>query len=196
MIDYVKGKIAEIKPESVVIDTGLLGIKMAISLFTYNKIKNYQDKDVKIYTHLVVKENAIELIGFYDDVERYTYTLLNKVPGIGPKVALSILSTIDVGNLKSAILTEDIKTLVAVPGIGKKTAQKIIIDLKDKVKDLPIDSTSEKPEAMYEAREVLFSLGFSLTEVRQALNSCLQEAEDNELSAEDIVVKALKKLSK
>lgn len=196
MIDYIKGRIANIEPESVVIDTGMIGIKMAISLFTYNKIKNYHDKDIKIYAHLVVRENAIELIGFYDTVERQTFMLLNKVPGIGPKVALSILSMIDVGKLKTAILTENVKTLVAVPGIGKKTAQKIIIDLKDKVKDLPVDSTAEKSNVIYEAREVLFSLGFSLTEVRQALDSCLQEVEDDELSAEDIVVKALKKLSK
>lgn len=196
MIDYVKGRIANLEPEFVVIDTGSWGIKMIISLFTYKKIKDYKGKEIKIYTHLLVRENAIELIGFYDVFERQTFNLLNKVPGIGPRVAISILSELDVRKLKTAVLTEDVKTLVTVPGIGKKTAQKIIIDLKDKIKDLPVDLTAKEPDVIYEAREVLFSLGFSLTEVRQALEACLKDIEINNLSAEDVVVKALKKLSK
>lgn len=196
MIDYVKGRIANLEPEFVVIDTGSWGIKMIISLFTYKKIKDYKGKEIKIYTHLLVRENAIELIGFYDVFERQTFNLLNKVPGIGPRVAISILSELDVRKLKTAVLTKDVKTLVTVPGIGKKTAQKIIIDLKDKIKDLPVDLTAKEPDVIYEAREVLFSLGFSLTEVRQALEACLKDIEINNLSAEDVVVKALKKLSK
>lgn len=195
MIDYVKGRIADLEPEFVVIDTGFLGIKMSISLFTYNKIKDHKGEEIKIYTHLIMRENAIELIGFYDIVERQTFNLLNKVPGIGPKVAISILSMLNVRELKAAILTDDIKTLVTVPGIGKKTAQKIIIDLKDKVKKLPVDLDKQEPDIIYEAREVLFSLGFSLTEVRQALDTCLKDIKINNLSAEDIVVKALKELS-
>lgn len=196
MIDYVKGKIVELEPNYIVIDTGNWGVKLAISLYTFNVLKTRLKSEAKIYTHIILKDDAIELAGFSDPVERQAFLLLNKVPGIGPKVALSILSTLDVSKLKASILAEDIKVLVTVPGIGKKTAQKIIIDLKDKIKDLPVKISNFDLDIIYEALEVLISLGFSHMEAQNAIDECVKDINLDDCGVEQLVMGALKILSK
>lgn len=193
MLDYIRGKLTFLDSDYAVIDVGGWGAKLAISFFTHNKIKDMQNDEVKLYCLMIVREDSIELVGFYDELEREAFTLLNKVPGIGPKVGLAVLSLMSVGKLKASIMTEDIKTLTTVPGIGKKTAQKIIIDLKDRIKDLPVDSTEDYPNTVFEATEVLMSLGFSNNEIQLALDDDFLCAD---YTVEDIVKRALKKLSK
>ena len=193
MLDYVEGKLAKAEPNFAIIDLGGWGVKLYISLSTYNRIRDKKDQTVKLYTHMVLKDDAVELYGFSDEVERQAFMLLNRVSGIGPKVAISILSLMDLSHLKASILSEDAGALATVPGIGKKTAQKIIIELKDRIKDLPVVSDEVTYNSLFEAKEVLISLGFNPKEIQLALDSASIKSSD---SVEDIVKLALKKLSK
>ena len=193
MLDYVEGKLAKAEPNFAIIDLGGWGVKLYISLSTYNRIRDKKDQTVKLYTHMVLKDDAVELYGFSDEVERQAFMLLNRVSGIGPKVAISILSLMNLSHLKAPILSEDAGALATVPGIGKKTAQKIIIELKDRIKDLPVASDEVTYNSLFEAKEVLISLGFNPKEIQLALDSASIKSSD---SVEDIVKLALKKLSK
>ncbi|HHW03446.1 MAG TPA: Holliday junction branch migration protein RuvA [Thermoanaerobacterales bacterium] len=197
MLDYIKGTLMAIEPNQAVIDTGGLGYKLTISLHTYNSIKSQINNQVKLYTHLVLKEDAIDLVGFYDTVERQAFILLTRVPGIGLKVGISILSLLDVAALKSAVLSDDIKTLEAVPGIGKKTAQKIIIDLRDRIKDLPIDTQKNADfKVLYEVRQALETLGFNPKEIQIALEKYSASVPIDEKNMEEIIKNTLKILSR
>ncbi|HQE04825.1 MAG: Holliday junction branch migration protein RuvA [Tepidanaerobacteraceae bacterium] len=193
MLDYVEGKLVKREPNFAIIDVGGWGVKLSVSLFTYNKIKDFKDQNVRLYTHMVLRDDAIELYGFFDEVERQAFVLLNRVPGIGPKVAISILSLMDISHLKTSVISEDVNALVTVPGIGKKTAQKIIIELKDRIKDLPVIADELRYNSVFEAKEVLISLGFNPKEIQLALDAASIKSDD---TVEDIVKKALKKLSK
>ncbi|MCR4430784.1 MAG: Holliday junction branch migration protein RuvA [Tepidanaerobacteraceae bacterium] len=196
MLDYVKGMLVAAEPNYAVIDTGGWGFKLNISFNTYNSIKSYLHEQVKLYTHLLIKEDAIELVGFYDKMERETFLLLIRVPGIGLKVSMSMLSLLNVSKLKSAILSDNSSVLASVPGVGKKTAQKIIIELKDRIKDLPIDSQKDvESDALYEVKRALESLGFKSNEIQAVLNEYSVSGISGE-SAEEILKKTLKKLSK
>lgn len=193
MLDYVEGKLVKREPNFAIIDVGGWGVKLSVSLFTYNKIKDFKDQNVRLYTHMVLRDDAIELYGFFDEVERQAFVFLNRVPGIGPKVAISILSLMDISHLKTSVISEDVNALVTVPGIGKKTAQKIIIELKDRIKDLPVIADELRYNSVFEAKEVLISLGFNPKEIQLALDAASIKSDD---TVEDIVKKALKKLSK
>ncbi|HQA60945.1 MAG TPA: OB-fold domain-containing protein, partial [Tepidanaerobacteraceae bacterium] len=115
MLDYVEGKLVKREPNFAIIDVGGWGVKLSVSLFTYNKIKDFKDQNVRLYTHMVLRDDAIELYGFFDEVERQAFVLLNRVPGIGPKVAISILSLMDISHLKTSVISEDVNALVTVP---------------------------------------------------------------------------------
>lgn len=194
MLEYIKGKLVFVEPTTAVVDISGVGIKADISMYSYDKIKNYKGETITLYTHLLLKEDAIELFGFFDKIERQAYLFLNKVSGVGPKVALSVLSLMDAAKLKNVILTENVNELTKVPGIGKKTAQKIIIELKDRIKDLPVSTPDEDTEDFIsEAKEALISLGFSSAEVNLALSDDLVKDSKN---LEDIIKAALKKMSK
>lgn len=194
MFEYIKGKLIFAEPTAAVVDISGVGIKADISMYSYDKIKNYKGETITLYTHLLLKEDAIELFGFFDKIERQAYLLLNKVSGVGPKVALSVLSLMDAAKLKNVILTENVNELTKVPGIGKKTAQKIIIELKDRIKDLSVSTSDEDTEDFTaEAKEALISLGFSSAEVNLALSDDLVK---NNKNLEDIIKAALKKMSK
>ncbi len=193
MLDYLEGVLVHAEPDFAIIDIGGWGLKLNISMFTYNKIKTELGNKLKLYTQMVLRDDAVELFGFFDVVERQAYVLLNKVSGIGPKAAISILSLMDVARLKTSILSEDVKDLVKIPGIGKKTAQKIIIELKDRIKDLPVTSDEGMYNSIIEAREALISLGFNPMEIQLVLD---EDSVKNNDSVEDIIKCALKKLSK
>ncbi len=193
MLDYLEGVLVHVEPDFAIIDIGGWGLKLNISMFTYNKIKTELGNKLKLYTQMVLRDDAVELFGFFDVVERQAYVLLNKVSGIGPKAAISILSLMDVARLKTSILSEDVKDLVKVPGIGKKTAQKIIIELKDRIKHLPVTSDEGMYNSIIEAREALISLGFNPMEIQLVLD---EDSVKNNDSVEDIIKCALKKLSK
>jgi Holliday junction DNA helicase RuvA len=139
MIGYISGKVINKKPTKILVDVNGVGYLINISISTFEKIGD--NSIVSLYTFLSVKEDALDLFGFYSLAEKEMFELLISVNGIGPKSAQSILSGIQIDDLKSAIFNGNIDRIVLIPGIGRKTAERLIIELRDKV-----DSIGESGE--------------------------------------------------
>ena len=131
MISFLKGNKVEIDPSKVIVDVNGIGYKVNISLRTYSKIKDLNE--LYIYTHLHVKEDAHTLYGFYNKMERKTFLDLVSISGVGPSTAVVILSSLSADELKIAIIDSDVNKIKSVKGIGQKTAERIILELKDKI---------------------------------------------------------------
>lgn len=131
MIDQISGKIISINDNYVVLEVGGLGIKVNISANFASKLVN--EDLITLVTYLNVREDALDLYGFINDSERNLFLMLISISGIGPKLAVSILSGVELDELKLNILSGDIKSLTSIPGVGAKTAKRIIIELKDKL---------------------------------------------------------------
>ncbi|KAF0149725.1 MAG: holliday junction DNA helicase ruva [Ignavibacteria bacterium] len=134
MIGYISGKIISKKPTKILVDVNGVGYLINISISTFEKIS--EKEEVSLYTHLSVKEDALDLYGFYSIAEKEMFELLISVNGIGPKSAQGILSGIQIVDLKEAIKTNNIARLISIPGIGRKTAERLMIELRDKVESL------------------------------------------------------------
>ena len=198
MFYYVSGIVAEIEPNLAVIDCGGVGYACATTNFTLSQLK--KGEKAKLYTYLNVKEDGVDLFGFTSQSELYTFKLLLGVNGVGPKAALSILSSTTPGNLAMSIVMGDEKALTAAPGIGKKIAQRIILELKDKLGkeqgsapamefSSVVTSIGTNSRAK-EASEALAVLGYSSQEIAAALKGIDLES----LPLEDIIRQALKKM--
>lgn len=196
MIEYVKGKLVEKTPEHVVIETaGGIAYIIHISLATYSAIGDVQE--LSLLTHYVIKEDAHILYGFADEEERSLFKLLITVSGIGVATARLMLSSLSVPEILGAIATENARTLQTVKGIGNKSAQRIIIELKDKIgKTTP--QNLDKIAFSYnnnksEALSALVSLGFVKNPAEVVLDKIIQQ-EGIDLSVEELIKKALKLL--
>ena len=195
MFEYIKGILEVKKPEYVSLDVNGVGYKIFISLKTYDKLKLGMEEKLCIYTY--VKEDTFKLIGFYDERERDMFQLLLNVNGIGISLALAILSTFDVSDLKKAILENDINLLIKVPKLGKKKAEKLIVDLRDKVGTLSIfdtvdaGDTKEKLKLEEDLYLALEALGYSKRDI-----SMIVKKEDIEryTDIEEAVKDVLKKI--
>lgn len=191
MIGYVSGELIKVTEESCVIDNNGMGYNILISGKLAQELPPIGDS-CRIYTYMSVREDAIKLYGFGTDEELEFFKMLITVGGIGPKVALGILSVMSPYDLKMAIISSDSKTISKCPGIGAKTAQRIILDLKDKVDvEEMLDTTgseevrinkSELSEAAKEAVEALTALGYSQTESFKAVKK-VQLSEDMDVEA-------------
>ena len=193
MYAFIAGKIAEITPAYVIIDNHGVGYFINITLNTFAAIG--EQSEVKLYTHLQVLEDAHNLFGFYTSKERDMFELLISVSGVGCNTARLILSSLTVNELSTAIANEDIKTIQAVKGIGSKTAQRLIVDLKDKVRKT--DYSEEIVEAVdntvkNEALSALVILGFSKNAASKALDKLLKQSPDTPV--EVLIREALKLL--
>ena len=193
MITQLKGRLVEKNPTDVVIDCNGVGYQVNISLYTYSKITSQEH--ILLYTHLLIKEDSHTLYGFVDKAEREIFRLLISVSGVGASIARTMLSSLNPVEIRDAIATEDVSTIQSVKGIGAKTAQRVILDLKDKIiKIYDIDevfvssSSSNKDEALT-ALEVL---GFSRKQAEKVVDKVVKEKTD--LSVEDIIKDALKNL--
>jgi len=131
MINYLKGKLVEKNPTYVVIECSGIGYKVNISLYTFSKITD--NELLKLETHLVVKEDAHTLFGFFDKTEKAVFKLLISVSGVGPSTARTMLSSMTPKQIQEAIASNDVATVQSAKGIGAKTAQRLILDLKDKI---------------------------------------------------------------
>ena len=131
MIVSLNGILVDKKPSEVIVDVNGIGYEIKISLRTYSKIKDL-DK-ISIYTHLIVKEDSHILYGFYNRKERKTFLSLTSISGVGPSTAIIILSSLSANELKKAIIESDVNKIKSVKGIGLKTAERIILELKDKI---------------------------------------------------------------
>lgn len=194
MIDYIKGNITELTPAFLIIETGGVGYFVSISLTTYTKLEH--KKEYRILVHEVIREDNHQLFGFADSEERDIFRLLISVSGVGAGTARVMLSSLSPSEVERAILGSEVNTLQAVKGIGLKTAQRIIVDLKDKVgKQLSgtgeiftyKDNTNRE-----EALSALVMLGFSKGAVVKVLDKIFREEKD--LSVEDLIKRALKNL--
>lgn len=171
MIDTIRGNLVEKLPTSVVIDNGGIGYKIQIPLSTYHKLPE-KSKEVILFTHLVVKEDTLQLYGFATYEERDLFLSLKSTSGIGPKSALSILSQISsLEDFKMAIGKGEIQVLTSFSGIGKKTAQRIIVELQEKFKvSEVVDFLKKEDKPLFDdAIMALISLGFKKNEAMIAL---------------------------
>lgn len=193
MITHIKGKLIEKNPTSVVIETNGLGYFINISLHTFSQIPDQEE--LKLYTHLQVKEDSHTLYGFVTLAERQIFRLLISVSGIGTSTARTMLSSLAPSQVAQAIASADVATVQSVKGIGSKTAQRVIIDLKDKIlkaydleDTLVLQNNTNKDEAL-SALEVL---GFAKKQAERVVDKIIKE--DTEISVESILKEALKKL--
>lgn len=193
MYEYIFGKITELTPAYVIIESGNIGYFVNISLNTYSKLQN--KKDYKLFLHQIVREDAHHLFGFAGKSEREIFRLLISVSGIGANTARVMLSSLQAGEIKSAIRTDDVNLLKSIKGIGVKTAQRVIIDLKDKIDKTEIEESkfvSHDAKVLNEALSALVMLGFVKSSAEKALKKLY--VENNELNVEELVKKALKVL--
>lgn len=197
MIGMLRGKVWEIQSERLVIDVHGTGYLLTVPLGLLAKA--YPEQELVVYTHVVVREDDLSLYGFSSFEEKQLFLEMLSVSGIGPKAAISLLSTFGAVQIQSAIISENLNLLTKVPGIGKKTAQRLILELKEKFKghsSFPTggDSLSEPAlPAHSEALQTLLALDFGLDEARRALGHVLKE--DGVLTTEDQVKKALRLLA-
>lgn len=180
MIAYIKGKVAEILEDRVILEAGAMGYNLFMPMASAEAVLKRGD-DVKLYTHLHVREDVMQLFGFLTKDDLHTFQLLLGVNGIGPKAALGILSGLTADELRFAVLSEDVKTISKAPGVGKKTAQKLILELKDKMDlqeafDLKTQHVQESQgdmadlsDARREAVEALTALGYSGADALKAV---------------------------
>ena len=179
MYSYIKGIIEEINLDHIVIDNNGIGYKINASANTIMKVKI--GHECKIYTKLIVKEDDMSLCGFYDKEELKMFELLTSISKIGPKVGLGILSFASPRQIGAYILSEDIVKLSKAPGVGKKTAERIVLELKDKVdkNNVEFEATllTSQPVVVSqdEALDALVALGYSLQESKEAVQKCKKD---------------------
>ena len=199
MIEYVKGELAELTPAQAVVDCNGVGYGVSISLNTYSALQG--KKECKLYIQEVIREDAHQLFGFINKEERELFLLLNSVSGIGGNTAGMILSALSPVELVEAIGTENTKLLQSVKGIGKKTAERIIVDLKDKIKSTAIvenghvtvgESTLSDMDIYNESISALTMLGFAPAPTRKVVHAIFKENPNHTI--EEVVKLALKRL--
>ncbi|SMG06817.1 Holliday junction branch migration protein RuvA [Arenibacter troitsensis] len=193
MITHLKGKLVEKNPTHIVIECAGVGYFVNISLHTFSKIGD--SESIQLYTHLQVKEDSHTLFGFFEKSEREIFRLLLSVSGIGSSTARTMLSSLSPAQIRDAIATGDVPTIQGIKGIGAKTAQRVILDLKDKVlKVYDIDELSAQPNNTNkdEALSALEVLGFVRKQAEKVVDKVV--AQDPGLSVEDIIKFALKNL--
>jgi len=194
MYEYINGEITLLTPTYAVVDVQGIGYNVLISLQTYSKLSN--GNKVKLYIHQVIREDANLLYGFYDEGERHVFRLLINVNGVGPNTALMMLSSLSSEEVRESILKEDINTLKGVKGIGLKTAQRIIVDLRDKIAtsgastDLfsKISNNKQKDEAL----SALIALGFAKLPAEKTLDKLLKQTTD--CTVEELIKAALRQM--
>ncbi len=193
MITQIKGKLVEKNPTQVVVDCNGIGYEINISLNTFSSLSS--DENIKLFTHLQVREDAHILYGFFTVLERAVFRLLISVSGIGASTARTMLSSLTPSEIQHAIGTEDVATIQGVKGIGLKTAQRVIIELKDKMKileggdEIPLHKSNTIKEETLSALEVL---GYSRKTSEKVIDNLIQGNPDSTI--EDLIKAALNKL--
>lgn len=191
MIGFLRGKVAGFTPDGCLLEVGGVGYRLSCSATTLRSLTK-NGEEVRLWTYLHVREDALSLYGFSTEAEQTTFEALLSVSGVGPKVALQVCSALAPEALRRALVTDDVKLIASVQGIGKKTAQRIVIDLKEKLALPDLEVAGESNDSLVKARSALENLGYSPAEIRQAL-----AAVDGEVAGpvEDLVKSALKVLA-
>ena len=196
MINYLEGKLAVKDPTYVVVDINGVGYEAKISLITYSAIKSLEK--AKIYTHLHIKEDAHTLYGFSEESEKRRFLDLISISGVGPSTGLMILSSLSPEELQQAILSEDVKTIQGVKGIGLKGAQRIVLELKDKMKKegllekageiVPASNNTLRNEAL----SALTTLGIAKPAAEKSIDNILKQ-QGQQIKLEELIKLALKR---
>ena len=196
MIAQLTGTLVSKKKNKIVVDVGGVGYLLTVSLSTFSELPPENSK-VKIFTYQHIRENSSELFGFSSEFEKELFLLLIDVSGIGPKTATDILSNTSLSGFKKAIISQDIKTISGIRGIGKKTAEKLIFELKDKIREfqIPDGKIPASQSAMDDAIEALKSLGFTYIQSKESAETAAVSLKKN-ASASEIIKAALKDLQK
>ncbi len=197
MIAQIQGKIILIEPTRVVIDCNGIGYELLISLQTYSNIK--EKESIRLYTHLYLQTNPdsnLSFFGFFDTMERTIFRLLIGVSGIGPSTAIIMLSSMTPLQIRNFIVAEDVKKIQTIKGIGLKTAQRVILELKDKLIKLYDDSHNISPSFDNSIKEETLSalevLGYKRKQVEKSVDAILQEKPDT--SIESLIKQVLNKI--
>lgn len=194
MYSYFEGKLVEKTPMYAIIDCNGVGYLINISLYTFSKIKD--EEKCKLYTHLSIKEDAHTLFGFYDKEERILFRHLISVSGVGTNTARMMLSSLTPSEITNSIITENVSLLQSIKGIGGKTAQRIILDLKDKISKISGDKEFllvEHNTKREEALSALVMLGFNKIAVEKMLDKIIRSEPVN-ITVEQLIKLALKNL--
>jgi holliday junction DNA helicase RuvA len=194
MIAYIDGKLTYKDPTYVIIDVNGIGYQIKISLGTYSSLP--AGERCKLHTYLHIKEDAHTLYGFTTAAEKEVFLLLISISGVGPNTGLMILSSLSVDEVQQAIIREDVRTIQQVKGIGAKTAQRVILELKDKMKKEVMLTDSSMPSATHntnrsEALSALVTLGFVKNVAEKTLDAIVKR-EGSNLSVEELIKFALK----
>ena len=195
MISFLKGKLVQKYPTYVVIDVGGVGYHVNISLQTFSEIKDHEN--VLLYTHLSIREDAHVLFGFSNEAERKLFQQLISVNGVGPNTAIVMLSYMNSSEIKNAIVSEDAVALQKIKGIGGKTALRVIIELKDKLKKESWEDTNPTLSVglhntvRREALSALLTLGLPKATAEKSVDTVLKKS-GNTITLEDLVKQALK----
>ena len=194
MYEYISGSLVEITPTDAIVEAYGVGYDLLISLSTFSKLQGALGKSVKLFTYHLVREDDEALFGFADKAERSVFVHLISVSGVGPGSARMILSAMTADEVKEAVLKGDVNKFKTVKGIGLKTAQRLIIDLKDKIGkgggELSFETATVSSPVREEAQGALVMLGFSKPAVEKVLDKLLKEKPD--YTVEELIKKALK----
>ena len=203
MISYIKGELAGVTEEKAIIEAGGIGYGIYMPGKDLAQLPGIGEQ-LKVHTYLNVREDAMQLFGFLTGDELEVFRLLITVNGIGPKGGLGILSAFSADELRFAVMAGDVKAITAAPGIGKKTAERLILDLKDKLKmedilerqpeEADLRSGTVGNDEQTEAVEALVSLGYGCAESLRAVREAVKENQETELGAEALLKIALKKM--
>jgi len=198
MYEFLSGRIVRKEPTRLVLEVGGVGYELAIPLSTFHSL-GVPGEEARILTHFLVREDSQQLFGFKTEEERTLFRLLLSVTGIGPKLSLAILSGIGTSELRKAIVEGSVPALTAISGIGRKTAERLIVELREKILLL-----EPKPEAAVSIRvpgedrlvedslQALMSLGYRVPEAKRALQKVLSERTSPSFSVEDLIRASLK----
>ncbi len=205
MFYHIRGTVVLIEASMAVVEAGGVGYQLTVSQNTAVALSDFDRKEVRVFTHLAVREDGVELFGFYEKAELDAFRLLTSVSGVGPKAAMAILSLFTPDKLSYAIASEDTKAIARASGVGAKTAARIVLELHDKVSvgaaavaaGATLSSVSGAQTAavsgkLSEAQDALSVLGYSRTEIAGAL----REIKTDGMTVEQIITAALKRFSK
>ena len=200
MIYFLRGKIENLYQDALIIDVDGIGYKVLISKIYYEKLLNTSEDDYhKILTYHHITESNQVLFGFIDKNEKSIFRLLISVSGIGPKIAMQLLSSASAEELENMIVEGDVSLLTELPGIGSKTAKRLIVELKDKFTSTDINlipgyKNTEESTVYKDAFDALLVLGYSKKEIRNHILSLLKN--ENEIKTPDLITKVLKKIGR
>ena len=192
MIGRLSGKLIEKQPPQIIVDVQGLGYEIDVPMSTFYNLPGLGET-ITLFTHLVVREDAHLLYGFGSDDERRAFRQLLKISGVGPKLALSVLSGLSVADLAQTVATQETGRLTKIPGVGKKTAERLVLELRDKLDHVPsVAGSSTTPKANSgDVLNALLALGYNEREAQWALKQI-----PNDLTVSESIRQALKQLSK